>query len=105
MEGKLSLYEQETVMLSNRQEKVAYLSTTKPADIRYYKKLAEDYPEDVKVLHEDAYGIKISYPKKWMKRARPPKAMSEETKERLCKGLQEYREREKEKEQREDGLD
>ena len=33
-----------------------------PSEIRYYLRMAEEYPEDVKIVRDDGYGIDVELP-------------------------------------------
>lgn len=43
-----------------------------PAGIRYYQGLLEQYPDEVKLIKADQYGIEVDLPVSWYRRPKPP---------------------------------
>ena len=43
-----------------------------PAGIRYYQGLLERFPDDVKLIKADQYGIEVDLPLSWYRRPKPP---------------------------------
>lgn len=44
-----------------------------PAGIRYYRRLLEQYPDDVRLIKEDQYRIDVELPSSWYRRPLPPR--------------------------------
>lgn len=43
-----------------------------PAGIRYYQGLLEQYPDEVKLIKADRYGIEVELPASWYRRPKKP---------------------------------
>ena len=84
--------EQETIInISPRQiSDCASVYSTLPAMINKLWKLHEKHPDEVKVVHDDKYGIEFSIPRDWIK-VSPKRQVSEETKAKLRERLQNLR--------------
>lgn len=86
------LEEQETNINYNASELNAVAYTAYPRDINRFKKLVQEYPNDVKLIREDENGITISVPKNWVKVSKPRQVnMSEERKQQLRESLEKIR--------------
>ena len=63
-----------------------------PKYVRYIRKLVEDYPEEVKIVQDNQWGVGCRVPIKWIKPPKPPakRQMSDEQRkaagERLKRG-------------------
>lgn len=44
-----------------------------PSDVRYYLRLAAEHPDEVKITHEDKYGLDLRIPASWFRRPKPPR--------------------------------
>lgn len=87
----LSKYEKETVINFNDAEKIVYLSTSQDYMKRRIKKLAEEHPNEVKIMSEDQYTVIAELPKKYV-RVSPPRFISEEQRIASAERLKKYRE-------------
>lgn len=74
----LSLYEQETIINFNEEEKTASVYTHNKALIRKLDKLAQERPEDCrrKRTSHDGKAVDFVVPKSWVK-IKPPRVASE----------------------------
>lgn len=86
----LTKYEKETVINFNDAEKIASLSTAQDWMKRRIKKLAEKYPDDVKIKDENQYHLMVELPAKWI-RVSPPRFVSEEQRAAASERLKAYR--------------
>ena len=73
LEDKETVYNKSQYHIGNHIE----IYTTDLVDMRKYEKLANRYPDDVKVLHDDKHSMTFSIPVKWLK-VSAPRQMSEE---------------------------
>lgn len=78
---KLSFYEQESVISFNEDEKTANVYTHKKSLLRKLEKLAQDRPEECRLVKFSHGGRAADYiiPKAWVK-ITPPRIASEEQK-------------------------
>ena len=74
----MSLYEQETIINFNEEERTASVYTHNRALRRKLEKLAEDRPEDCRLAKtgHDGRGVDYIIPKAWVK-VKPPRVASE----------------------------
>ena len=72
-------YERETIINMNDAEPTANIFTQQAPMMRKLLKLAEERPDDVKILKQTEEMLEVSVPKKYVK-IRPPRFMSEEQK-------------------------
>lgn len=79
--SNISGYERESIINYNNEEKVAQVYTCNESLQRKLDKLCEGYSE-CKCINSDDYSKTYIIPKKWVK-IRPPKKLSEETKQQL----------------------
>ena len=72
--GSVSAAEQETCINYFPRQVTDRMSVYSciPGEVRYYLKLASDYPEDVRILTQDKYGIGVEMPSAWYRRPKPP---------------------------------
>jgi len=87
----LSRYEKETVIIFNDDEKIVHLSTSQDWMKVRLKKMAEEHPEEVKIISENQYTLLVEVPKKYI-HIRPPRQLSEEQKNAATERLRKYRE-------------
>lgn len=86
----LTKYEMETIINFNDGEDIAYISTSQASWKEKMRKLAEQYPEDVKITKENEYTLFAECPKKYIVPPRPPKKLSEEQKQKNIERLKQY---------------
>lgn len=79
--SNISNYERETIINYNNGEKVAQVYTCNEFLQKKLNKLCEEYSECM-CINSDEYSKTYIVPKKWIK-VRPPKKLSEETKQQL----------------------
>ena len=75
-------YERETIINFNNAESTATYYTLNYHKRRELLKLAEKFPDDVRITKDDGNVLEAVFPKKWIK-IRPPAQISEETRARL----------------------
>lgn len=92
----LSRYEKETVIGFNDEEKIVYLSTSQDWMKARIRKMAEEHPDDVRIVREDQYTLMAELSKKYV-HVRPPRQLTEEQRLAAAERLRQYRE-EKDKE-------
>lgn len=83
--------EKETIIILNDDEKVAHVSTSQDWMKRKIRKLAEEYPDEVKIISEDQWTIIATMPKKY-NIIRHPRVMSEENRIACIERLKKIRE-------------
>ena len=74
----------------NDEEKIAKISTAQDVWKRKIKLLAQEHPDEVKILSEDKYILIADVPKKYIK-VRPPRFVSEEQRLAAAERLKSYR--------------
>ena len=92
---KLSLLEQETIITYNAQEDFAEVYTCYPPMIRKLDKLAQENPEEWKILRGDQIGKTYTCPKSLItlrSKSTPKKELTEEEKEKLAERVRHARE-------------
>lgn len=70
-------YEKETVINFNNAEQNASCYTLNTHKRQMLLKLAEEYPDDVKIISKRDDMVEVTFPKKWVK-IRPPRKLTEE---------------------------
>lgn len=70
-------YEKETVINFNNAEQNASCYTLNTHKRQMLLNLAEEYPDDVKIISKRDDMVEITFPKKWVK-IRPPRKLTEE---------------------------
>ena len=73
----LTKYEQELIINLNNDDKVATVYSSNPYWLRRLQHLAEEHPNDVKLVHKDTTSETYEVPKKWVK-IQPKRFVSEE---------------------------
>lgn len=99
----LSRYEKETVILFNSLENFVHFSTSQDFMKRRIKKLAEEYPDEVKIISEDKYTVIAEFPKKFVKLAHP-RVLTEEQRQAAAERLKKFRNGQKTEEIEDDEL-
>lgn len=84
---KLSLLEQETIITYNAQEDFAEVYTCYPPMIRKLDKLAQENPEEWKILRGDQIGKTYTCPKEFIKFQTRKRILTDEQKKELAKRL------------------
>ena len=84
---KLSLLEQETIITYNAQEDFAEVYTCYPPMIRKLDKLAQENPEEWKILRGDQIGKTYTCPKEFIKFQTRKRILTDELKKELAKRL------------------
>ena len=84
---KLSLLEQETIITYNAQEDFAEVYTCYPPMIRKLDKLAQENPEEWKILRGDQIGKTYTCPKEFVKFQTRKRILTDEQKKELAKRL------------------
>ena len=90
-----TLDEQETIINIDptQSSRFATVYTTIPTDLKKMWKLAEKYPDEVKILHDDKWGSEFQIPRKWVS-IKKPRTMTEEQRlaasERLAKARETF---------------
>ena len=84
---KLSLLEQETIITYNAQEDFAEVYTCYPPMIRKLDKLAQENPEEWKILRGDQVGKTYTCPKEFIKFQTRKRILTDEQKKELAKRL------------------
>lgn len=79
----LTSIERETIITYNNAEDTANVYSLNLPMLRKIRKLAEDYPDDVKILHQADDMIEATVPKSWVK-IRPPRKLSDEQREAMA---------------------
>ena len=64
---ELTEYEQETIFNYNNAEEEADIYSCDKDTIELIRKLAEDYPEKVRITRETSISIDATMPKQWIK--------------------------------------
>lgn len=84
--SKLSLYEQETIINFNEEEKTAGVYTHNKALIRKLEKLAQEHTEECRLEKVSHWGQAVDYviPKSWI-RIHPPRVAAPLTEEQKQK--------------------
>lgn len=78
----------ETTMEYVQGEKCAYYFTSIPSLVKRMNKLVEKYPESVEVQKVNKDGSTLyAIPARWMKQPRPPRTVSDKTKEAARKRM------------------
>lgn len=75
-------YEKETIITFNNAEATASYYTLNASKRRMILKLAEKYPDDVKIVQQTEDMAEVTLPKKWI-RISAPRILSEEEREKL----------------------
>ena len=75
-------YERETVINFNNAEKEASYYTLNYGKRQMLLRLAEEYPDDVKIVSQRDDMVEAILPKSWIK-VRPPRKMTEEERQKL----------------------
>lgn len=70
-------YEKETVINFNNAEQSASCYTLNTHKRQMLLNLAEEYPDDVKIISKRDDMVEVTFPKKWVK-IRPPRKLTEE---------------------------
>lgn len=70
-------YEKETVINFNNAEQYASCYTLNTHKRQMLLNLAEEYPDDVKIISKRDDMVEVTFPKKWVK-IRPPRKLTEE---------------------------
>ena len=70
-------YEKETVINFNNAEQNASCYTLNTHKRQMLLNLAEEYPDDVKIISKRDDMVEVTFPKKWVK-IRPPRTLTEE---------------------------
>lgn len=70
-------YEKETVIYFNNAEQNASCYTLNTHKRQMLLNLAEEYPDDVKIISKRDDMVEVTFPKKWVK-IRPPRKLTEE---------------------------
>lgn len=70
-------YEKETVINFNNAEQNASCYTLNTHNRQMLLNLAEEYPDDVKIISKRDDMVEVTFPKKWVK-IRPPRKLTEE---------------------------
>ena len=70
-------YEKETVINFNNAEQNASCYTLNTHKRQMLLNLAEEYPDDVKIISKSDDMVEVTFPKKWVK-IRPPRKLTEE---------------------------
>lgn len=70
-------YEKETVINFNNAEQNASCYTLNTHKRQMLLNLAEEYPDDVKIISKKDDMVEVTFPKKWVK-IRPPRKLTEE---------------------------
>lgn len=70
-------YEKETVINFNNAEQNASCYTLNTHKCQMLLNLAEEYPDDVKIISKRDDMVEVTFPKKWVK-IRPPRKLTEE---------------------------
>lgn len=70
-------YEKETIINFNNAEQNASCYTLNTHKRQMLLNLAEEYPDDVKVINKTDDMVEVTFPKKWVK-IRPPRKLTEE---------------------------
>lgn len=70
-------YEKETVINFNNAEQNASCYTLNTHKRQMLLNLAEEYPDDVKIISKRGDMVEVTFPKKWVK-IRPPRKLTEE---------------------------
>ena len=70
-------YEKETVINFNNAEQNASCYTLNTPKRQMLLNLAEEYPDDVKIISKRDDMVEVTFPKKWVK-IRPPRKLTEE---------------------------
>lgn len=70
-------YEKETVINFNNAEQNASCYTLNTRKRQMLLNLAEEYPDDVKIISKRDDMVEVTFPKKWVK-IRPPRKLTEE---------------------------
>lgn len=70
-------YEKETVINFNNAEQNASCYTLNTHKRQMLLNLAEEYPDDVKIINKRDDMVEVTFPKKWVK-IRPPRKLTEE---------------------------
>lgn len=70
-------YEKETVINFNNAEQNASCYTLNTHKRQMLLNLAEEYPDDVKIISKRDNMVEVTFPKKWVK-IRPPRKLTEE---------------------------
>lgn len=79
---RLTLEEQETIIIWDRKSPEAIVYTFEPSWKRRLKQLAHEYPEQVKLIAEDGDSVEYTLPKNLIS-LRKPRSISEEERGRL----------------------
>ena len=72
-----AVYEKETVINFNNAEQNASCYTLNTHKRQMLLNLAEEYPDDVKIISKRDDMVEVTFPKKWVK-IRPPRKLTEE---------------------------
>lgn len=75
-------YEKETIITFNNAESTASYYTLNANKRKMILKLAQDYPDDVKIVQQSEDMAEVILPKKWI-RVSAPRVLSEEEREKL----------------------
>ena len=64
-----------------------------PHETRYLRNLAQEHPDEVRIIREDAFGIDVELPVSWFRRPKPPckKNFTEEQRNALAERLRSMR--------------
>ncbi len=89
---QLTRLEQETIINSNAEEKMAEVYAADPVMIRKLDKMVEKYPEQYKVIRQDDISKTYQFPKKLIRFGAPnTRVYSEEEKAKLREQLNKVR--------------
>jgi hypothetical protein len=92
MSYQLTRLEQETIVNSNAEEKMAEVYTADPVFIRKLDKMVEKYPETYKVIKQDEISKTYQFPKKLIRFGAPvTRVYTEEEKAKLRAQLDKFR--------------
>ena len=78
--------EQETHAYVEYIENLGHVYSNHKPTIKTLRRYAEDYPDQVHVEIDDAYGYQVSLPMEWI-RVQPPRKYSKEAKEKAAANL------------------
>lgn len=100
MKERISLDEQETILnivpaqISDR----VSVYTCIPADVKYFRKLASEHPDEAVIIKADGYGLEIEIPASWYRRPKPHKKrqMTDEQREATAARLSAARQKRRE---------
>lgn len=88
---KMNRYERETIINFNDAEPTASICTSQGWLKRRLEKLSQSHPDDVIITRNDGYSLFATVPKKWACKIRPPRAVSDEQRQKAAERLKKYR--------------